>query len=998
MAKRAFRLRLPVASATAISIAEFAITKPSDGTPMARRARLLAALAGVPARPRGAFAKAVGEAVRALANRGLTGRVRLSLTETEAGRVVEVVIGSAPAESESHESSNIDLDAARAQLELLGGKLAEFQIDEWGTPTPSVTLRQSLPEDTRLPSQSESAHWGELLECGSLEEAVILAQQRGKQLASELGYARAHQQTPEAVATADANRDDLETLSVVVSRASNVIIIMDAAGTIHWVNDAFASLTGYSRTDVSGKRLDELLFGPSTSVDSVREFQQALESGQELTRDLLQYHRDGRTCWVECQLIPIHDDDGKLNRWIALERDITRRRQTEEALRSAKQSAEESSRAKSEFLANMSHEIRTPLNAILGMTELCLTTELTQDQLEYLRTVQSSADTLLQLLNDILDLSKIEAGRMEMEETDFNLAEVVRETLKALAVRAHEKRLELAVHMPMDMPQWLRGDPIRLRQVLFNLVGNAIKFTDRGEVVVEVEEQWSGEDEVGLHFSVGDTGIGIPAERLEQIFESFTQVDASMARRFGGTGLGLTITSQLLNLMNGRIWVRSKEGQGSTFHFTVRLRQGQQTSEVSSADESELMGKRALIVDDNAANRRILDEMLKHWGVHTSLADSAESAIRALETAATQNERFDIVLLDAMMPNIDGFQLAEAIHEREDLQADTVMMLSSVDRPNSAARCRAMGITGYLVKPISAIGLLEAILQGLGSDTTSTPAEAVKRNGKKERSASPAAPAEKALRILVADDHAPNRDLAVEILRRRGHHCLSVSDGDEAVEAVQREDFDAILMDVQMPSMDGLTATREIRQLERAAGGRTSIIALTAHALAGDREKCLSAGMDAYLAKPLHARELVALVEKIGGVRGDGQAAASPEHSALRKASFDFTAALDRMGGETDLLLDHMNYVLNDAPALLDQMHDALVKHEARQLEIAAHRLKSLVSSYNHDEARELTIELEEMGKDGSFDQADRTLARLSPLVEALGNAIRNYIKQQGGE
>ncbi len=819
-----------------MALAEFAISKPGDAAKMARRSRLLAALAGITGRRRADFGKVVGESVRSIAKRGLRGALRLALTDSNA---VEARICAEPADPAGETAAAnpqtpcpIDLDATRAQLELLGSRLSDFRLTDWLLQEPDITIRQSLPEGSRLPSLSEAEHWAELLQFESLEEAVIVAEQRGRQLAAELGYARAHQQSPEAIAAADADRDDLETLSVVVSRASNVILIMDAPGTIRWVNNAFTALTGYSQTEVTGKRLDELLFGPSTESDAVREFHQALQNGQELTRDLLQYHRDGRTCWVECQLIPIHDDQGKLSRWIALERDITRRRQTEETLRAAKQSAEESSRTKSEFLANMSHEIRTPLNAILGMTELCLTTDLTIDQQEYLRTVQSSADTLLQLLNDILDLSKIEAGKMEIEETDFNLAEVVRETLKALAVRAHEKRLELVVHMPMDMPQWMRGDPIRLRQILFNLVGNAIKFTERGEVVVEIEEQWSGDGEVGLHFSVKDTGIGIPAERLEKIFESFTQVDSSIARRFGGTGLGLAITSQLLKLMNGRIWVRSKEGIGSTFHFTLRLKTGWQPQPALPADVAELKGKHALIVDDNATNRRILEEMLKHWGVVTTSSESAATALRTLEKATEQSTSFDIVLLDAMMPTIDGFQLAEAICEREDLCVDTVMMLSSVDRPNAAARCRALGIAGFLVKPVSAASLRQALLRALGrreKKAAPTPAE-TRRS--RERPITQSAPPKRMLRILVADDHQANRDLAVEILRRRGHACRSASDGDEAVAETQRHEFDVILMDVQMPNIDGLAATRQIRQSERTSGRRIPIIALTAHALA----------------------------------------------------------------------------------------------------------------------------------------------------------------------
>ncbi|MEX0819074.1 MAG: response regulator [Pirellulaceae bacterium] len=520
-------------------------------------------------------------------------------------------------------------------------------------------------------------------------------------------------------------------------------------------------------------------------------------------------------------------------------------------------------------------------------------------------------------------------------------------------------------------------------------------FTQRGEVVVEVEEQWSGEDEIGLHFSIRDTGIGIPADRLEQIFESFTQVDSSMARRFGGTGLGLPITAQLLKLMNGRIWVRSAEGEGSTFHFTVRFKLGQQPPKLPAADAAELSGKRALIVDDNSTNRRILDEMLKHWGVKTTLCESAAAALRELEAATIQEQSFDMVLVDAMMPAVDGFQLAEVIRERDDLPADTVMLLSSADQPNSAARCRDLGIAAFVMKPVSAAALLAAILEALGGKSAAAIDAPAETSGESPRPIDPATPARTSLDILVADDHEPNRELAAEILRRRGHRCRTVADGDEALAAFEREDFDLILMDVQMPTMDGLTATRKIRQLDRRHGGRTPIIALTAHALTGDREKCLAAGMDAYLAKPLHARELVALVEKMGGVADAAPAELPVRTGPLRKAGFDFTAALERMGGEADLLHEHMNYVLNDAPKLLEQIQDALATKAGRQLEIAAHRLKSLVSSYNHDEARELAVELERMGKDAAFDQAERTLSRLKPLVDELNHAIQNYVRQQ---
>ncbi len=566
---------------------------------------------------------------------------------------------------------------------------------------------------------------------------------------------------------ARADRENLLTLSMVVARAGNPIVILGKDGKIGWCNESFEKLTGHQQ-DVNGKSFDGLLFGPSTTPSVRQEYSCAISSGGEATFDAMLYRNDGKTLWAETKMVPVCDDTGELSRWIVLLTDISKRRQTEEALESARRSAEANSRSKSEFLANMSHEIRTPLNAILGMTELALATELTREQRDYLKTVKTSADTLLNLLNDVLDISKIEAGRMEIEEIDFNLAEVVRETLKALAVRAHERGLELAVHMPMSIPHGLRGDPTRIRQVLFNLVGNAIKFTEQGEVIVDIEQQWQTDEEVGLQFSVTDTGIGIPKDRLKKIFESFTQVDASMARRFGGTGLGLTITAELVRLMDGKLWVKSQLGKGSTFFFTLTLKLGDNsTRPVTKLEQTELDGLTALIVDDNATNRQILDEMMSHWGMKTTLSNGASTALRELETAARENRPFDLILLDAMMPVVDGFQLAELIRERPELQPGTVMMLSSADRPNSTAKCRELGIVTYLVKPISASALLEAILSTLDRERLS---ERTRRlpDLSRDQSRLLAARSQTSLQILLVDDHEPNRRLVESILRKRG--------------------------------------------------------------------------------------------------------------------------------------------------------------------------------------------------------------------------------------
>ncbi|WP_144057370.1 PAS domain-containing hybrid sensor histidine kinase/response regulator [Novipirellula maiorica] len=807
---------------------------------------------------------------------------------------------------------------------------------------------------------------------------------------------------------AAADRDDLETLSLVVSRASNAILIMDASGVIQWTNDAFSKLSGYEPAEAVGCMLNDLVFGPSTDANTRQQINKTLVAGGELTTDVLQYRCDGTTLWVECKLIPVNDDNGKLSRWIVIESDVTRRRQTEEALVAAKKSAEASSRSKSEFLANMSHEIRTPLNAILGMTELALTTELSREQRDYIQTVKTSADALLDLLNDVLDITKIEAGKMEIEEVDFNLAEVVRETTKALAVRAHEKGLELAVHMPMTIPHELSGDPTRIRQVLFNLIGNAIKFTSAGEIVVDVQEQWQTEDEVCMQFSVSDTGIGIPKQRLQKIFDAFTQVDSSMARRFGGSGLGLTITSKLVRLMNGRLWVQSSEGKGSSFYFTLTL--GLASTQDRSLDKhrwpltsqeqisdlavENLEGKRVLIVDDNATNRKILNEMLGHWGLKTTLCDGAAAALKELESASRGEVAFDLVILDAMMPVVDGFQLAEMMQQRPDLQAGTVMMLSSADRPNSTNRCKQMGIESYLVKPVSASALLEAIVNTLATGThASARAESAHADCVSPRDPQFLQAVEKPLRILLVDDHEPNRKLVESILKRRGHDVRSECDGEAAISACQSESFDVVLMDVQMPGRDGLSATQAIRENEANTGQHSPIIALTAHALKGDREKCLAAGMDSYLAKPIHAADLVSLVEQLG--RGETKASCEDTRlsTSQRCDAFSIGSALERMGGELDLLKEHIGYVINDMPQLMQMMTDAIEQSEPRRLEIAAHRMKSLVSSYDHAEARELAQQIEQDAKQGRIEEARDRIEALCPLVETFTLAVDEYLQ-----
>ncbi|MCC7418672.1 MAG: response regulator [Planctomycetaceae bacterium] len=793
----------------------------------------------------------------------------------------------------------------------------------------------------------------------------------------------------------------------ILATAHEAFVTIDRDSVIRQWNEQAERTFGWPAAEAIGRTLTETIIPPEFVEAHRRGIERFYQTGEGpvLNRrlELTARHRDGREFPIEITIMPVWLGNSYL--FAAFVHDISEQKQAQRELQLARERAEAASLAKSEFLANMSHEIRTPMNAIIGMTELVLDTSLNPAQREYLTMVQESGEALLSVINDILDFSKIESGRFDLDHAPFDLRDLLGDTMKALAVRAHRKGLELACHVDANVPKILIGDRHRLRQIVVNLVGNAVKFTDAGEVVLDVSCQESSPQRVTLHVLVQDTGIGVSPDKQKIIFQAFEQADDSSTRRFHGTGLGLAICARLVDLMGGRIWVESDGQNGSTFHFTAQFDVGVARPEPARSEREALLhGVRALVVDDNRTNCRILEEVLRTWEMKPVTATSGKGALEALRRERAAGVPFDLVLMDGHMPDMDGFAVVEEIRGDAELSDIGVVMLTSSGF-RDAARCQRLGIGACLTKPAKQSELFDAVCDCLGAARLPNEPESSIPDLDEYRIAP--------LRILLAEDNVVNQRLAQGLLEPRGHLLTIVGNGEEAVRAWEAGAFDLILMDVQMPAMDGLDATRTIRRREATLGTHIPIVAMTAHAIKGDRERCLEAGMDEYIAKPVRPRELYSLLQRLmggharsAGFSGNGSenpAAQAPLDGAADSAverrespppdhavdgaaapSFDWEQSRKRSALNEEVFEELAGLFVTQYPQLMGEIHEALESGDAAKARRAAHTLKGSESVFLGPMGDSMVWKLESAAKEGDLEGARRLVPEVQAEAERL--------------
>ncbi len=743
-------------------------------------------------------------------------------------------------------------------------------------------------------------------------------------------------------------RDMLQTI---LDHLPDFIYVKDTTGRYVVINEAVRKVLGAATdADVVGKTNVEFLSAEQAEFER-QDDEQVLASGQALIdREEKMRDREGHELWLLISKIPLRDRRGNVTGLVGIDRDITHLKNNEAELRAARDQATLANQAKGDFLANMSHEIRTPMNAIIGMTDLLLETQLTGNQREYLEMVQSSGESLLTLINDILDFSKIDAGKLELDPVSFDIRECLGDTMKSLGLRAWEKGIELAVRIDNRIPAFLTGDAGRIRQVLINLTGNAIKFTEVGEVVLEIHCEACENGRATLNFSVRDTGIGIEPDKIGRVFGEFEQADASTTRRFGGTGLGLAISSRLVALMGGKIQVESEPGKGSRFHFTISLDIDASRTQRERQEQLVVVnGLRVLIVDDNATNRRILKEMLQNWGMVPITASTAAQALQLLQDARDEADPVRLVISDVNMPDVNGIQFVAQIVGRKLADSSGIVMLTSGARPEDANELRKLGVQNHLMKPVKQSELFSSLISSLcdGGLLNNSPPGA----------AEPAEEPEpvRRLNILLAEDNSVNQKLALGILGNLGHNVTVANNGAEAVAISARDPFDLILMDVQMPVMDGLKATGEIRRREIQSGDHIPVVAMTAHAMVGDREECIAAGMDDYLTKPVRLQDMaLKLREMFGQDNPDGpgnrrfrstesgRPADSQDSGSVSAevAAIDWDHALLNTGGNRELLDEVLGIFLAETPQLMATALTAAEQEDCATLARAAHSIR----------------------------------------------------------
>ena len=853
----------------------------------------------------------------------------------------------------------------------------------------------------------------------ALEKAHDELDFRVQQRTAELAKANAElkHEIAERKSTVVALQDSESKIRTMTTCAQDAVIMMDDNGKISFWNRAAERIFGYTEEETMGKALHATLAPERFHQDYLKGIKMFRETGRggavEKTVELVAVRKDGTEFAVELSLSSVKLK-GKWNA-IGLMRDITNRKAAhkelartnkllEEAVRRANQltmEARAANKAKSEFLANMSHEIRTPMNGVIGMTGLLLDTELTPEQRQFATTIEESADSLLAIINDILDFSKIEARKLETETLDFDLRVTLEDMTDMLAIRAHEKDLEMTCLIEPEVPSLLRGDPGRLRQILTNLAGNAIKFTLKGEVIVQVALDHEDENEAMIRFSVKDTGIGIPADKLGTLFDSFTQADSSTTRKFGGTGLGLTISRRLCEIMGGRIGVESKEGIGSTFWFTACLKKQppDRKREITARQDTGLSLKdvRILAVDDNATNRRVLAGMLSLWGCRHEEVEDAGTALERLRAAVESGDPFRIAILDMLMPETDGETLGKMIKD-DPAVADTVLvMMSSLGVHGDVIRFKQEGFAAYLTKPVKQSRLFECLMTVLGRRPghEASPQGMITRHTLAEER-------KQKIRILIAEDNIVNQKVALKILEKLGYRANAVANGAEAVRALDMIPYDIVLMDVQMPEMDGLEATKEIRRLETACPGkhpsgagrqssiqRVPIIAMTAHAMKGDREMCLNAGMDDYLTKPVQPVELAETIARWVSGAAAVQETQTAEKPSGVESGFDRTVLLHSLGGNEKVCREIIGMFLEDLPGQIESMEDAVKKGDPVLVQRLAHTIKGASASVGAVALQKAALEMEKAGKSGDMGKAAGMLDAVKETSEILKKILK---------